>query len=472
MDNKNVLIVSHQARLRCLSVKLFNASNQYHVTELSKKMKKCRWQNCCVLKLELIPIKQTDKNICKFTITKKGGVLQMENQTRIFAIDISKHKIYNIDPGNNNIQWEYPISAVKDVKKSNDKQLSFDVGKQATQTITFQNSEHLILFTKLINSQTLNETDKKLLETSCVYEPRYTFTLSLLYSGQISSGEGHARDYWGDKYNPNDTNDKNIYNTFNPLDGAIALRELSDIFSSNNVTLSLNMLTFYLVRHGQAVHNTKEYGKIFRKKDTSLTVIGEVMAVAAGEAINKISQKLDYLYVSDLKRTHQTLLNIVKNIEEKNLPIITAADNTKSMTITVLPCAHELKFIKDNGSPCDLNTLKLVAKFTKENEMSCTKSDRILPTNAACNLLTSEVPININWNFYDTFYNESNRTDTNQTFCKNTSMIEQCIKHIIELTPAQPGGMKRHRSKRKTNRKTHRKPRHTKIYKYSKRLRV
>ena len=60
MNNQNSIIVTHNARLRCLITKLFNNSNISSNEEMRNKFKDYRWQNCCVLKLTLVP------NIGKF----------------------------------------------------------------------------------------------------------------------------------------------------------------------------------------------------------------------------------------------------------------------------------------------------------------------------------------------------------------------------------------------------------------------
>lgn len=533
--NENVFIASHQARLRCLTNKLFNASNQRSNDDLHNLMKENRWQNCCVIQLQLTPINSSLANICTFTVIKKGGLLRTSLQQRKLAIDISKGKIYNINLANNNIQWEYTInSAVSDVTFVRDTELSFNVKTRAKQDVKFLTEADRDKFIKLMNIFLKDPIDIPATvsteSTTCSVEPQYEFELSLLYSGEIDPAEEHARGYWmtepslqsTDKnyskvpdtdywmveqptsiipLQPNESPqpppDKNQYYIFNPIKGNIALRELRDTFSISEVELSQKQLTFYLVRHGQAEHNTKmSINKtINRTLDTSLTEIGKQMAKRAGTAINAHFKgktpldKFHHLYVSDLTRTHDTLLGIVMNIDLHYLPLLAEGN---SMKITVLPCAHELKFTKDGR--CDLNMDKpFLGKFfsnlTKENIMNCdVPSDTDV---RPCSSLeyTHEgkiISIQIDWENYTKFYENSNRTKRSDiTFCKGTSMIEQCIKHINELKPnnqyAIAGGMKRYRSNRKINRKinrktnrkitkkTHIKPRHTKIYKYSKR---
>ena len=54
-NNINSLIVTHNARLRCLITKLFNNSGEYQNEILRQQIKNFRWQNCCVLKLIIQP---------------------------------------------------------------------------------------------------------------------------------------------------------------------------------------------------------------------------------------------------------------------------------------------------------------------------------------------------------------------------------------------------------------------------------
>ena len=54
-ENINSILVSHNARLRCVITKLFNKSLISTDNEKRRKIKEYRWQNCCVLKLVLVP---------------------------------------------------------------------------------------------------------------------------------------------------------------------------------------------------------------------------------------------------------------------------------------------------------------------------------------------------------------------------------------------------------------------------------
>ena len=292
------------------------------------------------------------------------------------------------------------------------------------------------------------------------------------------------------------------------------MRQLRDTLPLDTLPLdsasylhTTNSLTFFISRHGQAEHNhiTTLQKKVFRDPDTNLTKAGEAMAVNAGRAINAefgtINTKLgfgtfnvasgtftaaaenmngmvkfDYCYGSDLIRTHKTFSGIISNIDDSFLPII--------LKLTVLPCAHELEF-RDDGN-CDAKPT-LTSLFTNENKMQCTR-----PRELSCNQIRGYTRkntlrnilsvVDIDWILYDTFYGNSTRTDTtrDKTICKNTSMIEECIKHIVATEAAEAteaakvhtpsGGMKLRNRQRKT--KTKRKINRSKIYTYSKRRQI
>lgn len=55
MSNITSIVVTHNARLRCLITKLFNKSAINNDISKREQFKEYRWQNCCVLKLILVP---------------------------------------------------------------------------------------------------------------------------------------------------------------------------------------------------------------------------------------------------------------------------------------------------------------------------------------------------------------------------------------------------------------------------------
>jgi broad specificity phosphatase PhoE len=189
---------------------------------------------------------------------------------------------------------------------------------------------------------------------------------------------------------------------------------------------------FYLIRHGEATHNLYKKYNVFRKYDTSLTQTGLIQASRAGDSFGNPDGKINanYIFVSDLKRTHQTL----EQIYDKLKPNINK--------VFVLPCAHELKYKKGTKTRkkgyCD-GSQDFSQYITNENKTSCKyidKCDKKLGENV------------LDWKYYDLFYNKSKKDENiyqnvlkkgkrktrrkSRKTCKNTNMIEQAIKIISD----------------------------------------
>ncbi len=351
--NTNCIIVTHNARLRCLLIKFFNNSSSNRNDALRRKLKDYRWQNCCVLKLFLKPT------------------------TGSKSIDFDLSLIYDgeIDPEENKPSYQY--WATKD---------SPDL--------------------------TVRQKTKGCIGSFCVKQ-----------NADQSTGADNLR-----------------FNHFDTLEGVIKFSELNDLNLESEIKNIKNDFTFYLVRHGQAEHNLYTKTKIIRKKDTSLTEIGDRGAYNAGVAINNYLGEnvfLKYFFTSDLIRTKQTLGGILRGITSKHLFM-----NGNTVNVIVLPCSHELAFVSDGK--CDA-TVNLAQPFTSENKMFCTKLNNYennSPGYNDCvrfNGKTSDninININIDWSHYAEFYGNSYRGDTNKKIygtkkkCRNTSMIEESIEII------------------------------------------
>ena len=142
---------------------------------------------------------------------------------------------------------------------------------------------------------------------------------------------------------------------------------------------------FYLVRHGQAEHNVlKGFSKAFSSKDTSLTDAGETQASNSGVKLTSEIIKNDpeykypdFLFASDLKRTRQTLLKIMKG-----MPSLKEKHGT-TRDIIILPCAHELKYKYDpESATCDAKQGAMWlpwAKTPNENISTCTRETCTTP---------------------------------------------------------------------------------------------
>lgn len=216
--------------------------------------------------------------------------------------------------------------------------------------------------------------------------------------------------------------------------------------------------TFYVVRHGQGQHNDTSNvlaGRLHMVTDTSLTPEGISQAKIAGQQLYQyltINTQVvpTYFFVSDLVRTHETLVTLLDNMQDpEGPPIITPRKPI------VLPCASELP-IKGTRGSCDQDTADspLYSKLSSENYSKCSvNSDGSLHPN--CNP-------NVDWNtlylpFYggkvrgqkDTLpgYAETKFYPLDKNNCRNTSMIALAIQYISKASIQSMGGTRKRRSK-------------------------
>jgi len=232
---------------------------------------------------------------------------------------------------------------------------------------------------------------------------------------------------------------------------------------------------FYIVRHGQALHNVNKPNPYF---DTPLTKEGERQAQLAGEALLDIMKERnefpDLLGVSDLKRTHSTLSGIITNMLLKaqyDSELYPKIKKLKTKEFVVIPCASELSESSNDGN-CDFDTSKaglFSGKYAPENFPSCTKAKTVL--HQECGMI-NEHPLN--WSYYLRFYGEDMRfskSGTNPTgvvrHCRTTNMLYNILEFMKNYAnpvyaPSQPidsplstpfRGGKTTRKKRKTRRK-------------------
>ena len=297
------------------------------------------------------------------------------------------------------------------------------------------------------------------------------FVLSLIYDGEIDPTENKPTyQYWANNPATNNTISQKKkgcigsfckksdtttpqqlrFNTFNNLIGSINVNDLSDTKIVGAITNINKVFTFYLVRHSQAEHNLYTKTTIKRKTDTSLTDFGVKTTKDAGIAINSdLNGKIEYYFASDLIRTRETFSGILNGITLGNLSF-KKINNINVIDIIILPCSHELAFSSDGQ--CD-ETSNAAQLFTSENNMSCTKLNNYLPDTVAneyknCVTFNSDtsdakvIKININWEYYTRFYNNSYRYIDKNPFkkkqgerCRDTSMIEQAISIITNVLP-------------------------------------
>ena len=197
---------------------------------------------------------------------------------------------------------------------------------------------------------------------------------------------------------------------------------------------------FYVVRHGQATHNLlkskmEKLGNVLTgKKDTSLTDEGKQQARRSGAKMASLLKNESvlapgHLFSSDLKRTRETATNFItgllNNIDEASADYKKIADVSDKHSLIVLPCAHELAFIKSGN--CDAEQAMLPTP--PENQTSCSLSNR------DCNY---EGHFDVNWDEYYRFYGSSTRSKMCKTCgrrrCKDTDMVTEAIRIINDQT--------------------------------------
>ena len=193
-----------------------------------------------------------------------------------------------------------------------------------------------------------------------------------------------------------------------------------------------NTYVFYLVRHGQAVHNTlTTYQKMMSPKDTSLTDKGKEQAIYTGKKLSDIILHNEvafdntslFLFGSDLKRTRQTMEHLRGQFHE---------DIRRDMEIIyILPCAHELRYKPSEDGNCDGSMLPT----PNENISECTRDD-----------CKSDGSLKNDWRDYYKFYSGATRSTRSWLptcltcakkpvgkRCRDTDMISQAIDRINKL---------------------------------------
>ena len=231
-------------------------------------------------------------------------------------------------------------------------------------------------------------------------------TFELVYSGEVSKIEPGYEYY----ISPNDTQ----------VDGTTVFA-IDDFTTFTNDMYDVKpdeRFIFYLIRHGEASHNVKQglpklFQSISGEKDTSLTNKGIEQAQRIYRNIRESEQNLTnpailYLFSSDLKRTRETMVNFISQLDNQ--------DTIHMTHLIVLPCAHELNYKKDGK--CDGKQF-LTAN---ENIMNCDSS------RPECQ---KEGGKEVNWDIYTKFYNGTRtKSERGKQECRNTDMIKQAIEYI------------------------------------------
>ena len=196
------------------------------------------------------------------------------------------------------------------------------------------------------------------------------------------------------------------------------IQEFPEIILKNyNISSGKNInYVFYLIRHGQAEHNILSgVKKLTSAKNTDLTSIGKEQALTSGQMLleNIGSQSINFIFASDLSRTHQTMGLIISKIKTNIL-------NNK---IIILPCSHELSYTKKSN--CDYGT----SYFNTPNEnISTCNLDKQFINN--CNNIYN---IPIDWDYYVSYYNGTRKNSKNKKNCSDINMIELSIEYINNI---------------------------------------
>lgn len=270
-------------------------------------------------------------------------------------------------------------------------------------------------------------------------------TINLLYNGEIDENKPDKEYYV--------TNDYIIEDI--PKFKATPFPILEDIPNELFSDIGDNILHLYLIRHGQGTHNVlsgmkKKTASVLGNVDTSLTEQGENQIARAGKYFGSFSSRspdsifnCNYLFVSDLQRTKQTLAVFLLNAQKYSGRVI------RPNEMIVLPCSHELNYNKDGN--CDGSYGQTFAG--NENKSSCSNISSCDKT-----FTTYE----LNWNYYNGFYNGTRRNPgSNKKQCRNTSIISEAIDIINDNTTIRDnvyslGGRKKKSKKTKRRKRTKR----------------
>jgi hypothetical protein len=213
---------------------------------------------------------------------------------------------------------------------------------------------------------------------------------------------------------------------------------------------------FYLVRHGQADHNIlKGMGKAFSNKDTSVTAKGEKQASQTGKILSDLIAKTPeygmplYLFGSDLRRTRQTMIQIIKTF-----PALSEDSMNDGEKIIILPCAHELKYNTSSGK-CDAG--QGMMPTPNENISTCTRENKECLSDGWVNRTYKprylrpglrestgqKQKYENDWNSYYDFYGDATRATRKWlptcltcakkpagNRCRDTDMIKEAIKSV------------------------------------------
>jgi len=239
------------------------------------------------------------------------------------------------------------------------------------------------------------------------------YTISLEYDGNLAEKSVEKAEKEKRKYytKTDDTGINAIFQrTIKPL-------SLLGLKSEQIQNIGSNTYNFYIVRHGDGVHNSMGFlEKAISSEVTDAELTKDGIAQAEEAKVYLSAIKIDKLYVSDLKRTRQTLGKLIEGHK-----------NMSAKEIVVLQCAHELVYVE--GKNCDANQ-GIKSGLSYENKPKCSADKDICNINDIC-CKVNNLPID--WYFYRAFYGDGTRMkhgNKNPKECRDTNMIQQAIAHI------------------------------------------
>jgi len=254
------------------------------------------------------------------------------------------------------------------------------------------------------------------------------YTISLEDEGNLAEesikrAEKEKRKYYAKK------NIGDIYTTFQGTGQVPKPLSLLQLTDDQIKKIGNNTYDFYIVRHGDGKHNsmtTFEKATSTKVTDAELTLDGIAQAEQATVYLSKIKIRIDNLYVSDLKRTRQTLERLIRGRVNRNEKLIEGRVGINGKEIVVLPCAHELDYVE--GKNCDANQ-GIKSALSYENKVKCLADKDCVSNDICCKV--NGLPIN--WSFYREFYGDGTRMKDGKNpsqKCRDTNMIQQAIIHI------------------------------------------
>jgi len=272
-------------------------------------------------------------------------------------------------------------------------------------------------------------------------EEKEKIKISLIYDGNLIKPDKYT--YYKNTESTN-VKDKIKYTKFIEVTSGknIKLKEYFNLTKYDSNTT----YNFYIVINGDS--DVSDVSIL--NKDPSLTKEGEEQANLAGISLNNllINKKIiNYVFVSDLQRTRQTMIELLKKINDKMWEI--------NPIMIVLPCAHELIFVK--GYKCDGDyKQKVLGLFSYANTSKCDRKikDPEPDPDPLCPINEDEGNHIIVWKYYNEFY-DGTRNKTGQTaiikdktgiiisptvkHCRDTDMIILILDFINEWLFTQPG---------------------------------